>query len=91
MRRTGLAVLLLFVSAGDATASGEDGGRQLFEARCDAVCHQLPEPASLKPTQWPVVLKTMQRRMQQSGMTPLAEEEFDQLLNYLVAHARREP
>ena len=62
-------------------------GKILFEARCP-VCHQLPEPSMLKLDQWRRSLTTMQKRMQQAGMSPLSESEFQQVLDYLATQAR---
>lgn len=91
MRRAALLVVAGCLAAGAAAADDLETGRQLFEARCGGGCHQLPEPASLKPSQWPLVLQTMQKRMRQFGMPPLTDAEYDAVLAYLVAHARREP
>ena len=68
--------------------SADEEARQLFETRC-AICHQLPEPAMLKPNQWRVVLMTMQKRMEQRGLPPLSEEEFTLLLKYLSEQGGR--
>lgn len=91
MRRAGALVIAAGLLAGAASADGPETGRELFEARCGAGCHQLPEPGSLTPAQWPLVLQTMQKRMQRFGMTPLTEAEYDAVLAYLIAHARRNP
>jgi cytochrome c5 len=66
---------------------GVEQGKILFEARCP-LCHQLPEPSMLKLDQWQRSLKTMQKRMQTFGMSPLTEAEFQQVLAYLATQAR---
>lgn len=72
--------------AADAQDTIEQG-KILFEARCP-VCHQLPEPSMLKLKQWQRLLTTMQKRMQQAGMSPLSDSEFQQVLDYLATQAR---
>lgn len=91
MRRGAMLLIAGGLLAGAAAAGDLETGRQLFETRCGVGCHQLPEPASLKSAQWQLVLQTMQKRMRQFGMPPLTEAEYDAVLSYLVAHARREP
>jgi mono/diheme cytochrome c family protein len=91
MKRAGLLVIAGCMTAGAVSADDMEAGRQLFEARCGVGCHQLPEPGSLKASQWPRVLETMQKRMRQFGMPPLDAAEYDAVLKYLVAHARSEP
>ena len=81
-----MALFILLSLAGVATA--DEQGQQLFESRC-ATCHQLPEPAMLKPKQWRLVLMTMQKRMQQSHLPPLNEDEFALVLKYLTEQAER--
>jgi mono/diheme cytochrome c family protein len=74
-----------------ATAAEENDnieqGKMLFDARCP-LCHQLPEPSMLKLDQWRRSLTTMQKRMQQAGMSPLSDSEFQQVLDYLATQAR---
>lgn len=81
----GLA-LAMFVTNAQAQEDVEQG-KVLFEARC-SVCHQLPEPSMLKLDQWKRSLKTMQKRMQSFGMSPLTDGEFQQVLAYLATQAR---
>ncbi len=64
-----------------------DAAEVLFAGRC-AMCHQLPEPAMLKPKQWKLILVTMQQRMQQANVPPLQAQEHDLILEYLTARAR---
>lgn len=78
------------LAAGVATADEVTTGRQLFEHRCVG-CHQLPEPDALTPTQWATVLQTMQKRMNQFGLTPLTTEEYEAVLTYLNTHRGQAP
>ncbi len=82
-----IALLLILLSMAGAV-NADERGRQIFEARC-AACHQLPDPASLKPKQWRLVLMTMQKRMQKSGLPPLSDDEFGLVLDYLAGEAGR--
>jgi cytochrome c5 len=58
-------------------------GKDIYENFCANACHQIPVPGRLKPKQWRVVLNTMQVRMKSAGMTPLTEEQIEQVLAYL--------
>ena len=78
MRWIILIVLILLATA----VTAEERGKQIFESRC-AMCHQLPDTATLTPKQWRLVLMTMQKRMEQNGLPPLSEEEFDLVLDYV--------
>lgn len=80
----------LFFAALTAAALAEtaDEGEALFEARC-ALCHQLPDPAMLKPRQWDTVLTVMQKRMTQKGMPRLPDEEVNAIREFLHGRARR--
>ncbi len=69
-------------------SASADDAEALFTGRC-AMCHQLPEPAMLKPKQWKLILVTMQQRMQQAKVPPLQAQEHDMILEYLTAHARQ--
>ena len=73
----------VFAAEADAAA-----GKALFDGRCGQVCHQVPDPDQLTVGQWQRVLATMQKRMQQAGMSPLSESEFQQVLDYLATQAR---
>ena len=85
----GLGLILLATSLATTAEAQEDveKGKALFESRCP-LCHQVPEPSMLKLKQWRRSLLTMQKRMQQSGMSPLSEAEFQQVLAYLATQAR---
>lgn len=80
------SVVALAVSAAEAKDDIAQG-KILFESRCP-LCHQIPEPSMLKLDQWRRSLVTMQKRMQQAGMSPLSESEFQQMLDYLATQAR---
>ena len=81
MRAMLLLLLLTFASQIGAETT-IDPGQPLFEGYC-ATCHQLPDPQMLNGRQWKMVMLTMQKRMQQANMTPLSDEEFQLILNYL--------
>jgi len=71
----------------ESAADREAWAKSLFEGRCQ-MCHQLPEPDMLTPSQWKLILMVMQQRMQQAGVPPLTEDETQRLLEYLSARAR---
>lgn len=81
-----LVVCVFPVQAEEISTSG----KVIFEARCGGLCHQLPEPDMLNARQWKRVLHTMQKRMQQRGMTPLTNLEFTKVLEYLGSQERQE-
>jgi|GEM_PF-2723105 len=64
-------------------------GQEVFATYCTDGCHQTPRPDSLTAGQWRAVAQTMQARLQEQGLEPIAPEEYDALLAYLAAHARR--
>lgn len=61
---------------------------QLFEARCTG-CHALPHPARNRADEWPGILALMDRRMRERHVQPLDDDERQELLRYLQAHARQ--
>jgi hypothetical protein len=71
----------------ETAAEREAWAKSLFEGRCQ-MCHQLPEPDMLTPSQWKLILMVMQQRMQQANVPPLTEDETERLLEYLTARAR---
>ena len=86
MIKTSLIILsLLFTAALQASESDSDikAGQAIYDSYCADVCHQAPAASRLKPGQWRVVLNTMQKRMQQSGMEPLTDVELKQVHAYL--------
>ena len=90
MKKFTTAFMLCIMSILSSTVSAsEEEGRTLFETRCGEGCHQLPDPAMLKAKQWQRVIVTMQKRMKHAGMTPLSQEEQDQIMVYLTLHARK--
>ena len=78
--------MMLLLAAGAGFAEDNTQAKALFEARC-VICHQLPEPDMLNARQWRLVLTTMQKRMQQSDMLPLSDDEFKMVLDYLTQQA----
>ena len=89
----GLSVTPVSAAENDKAASEESAAereawaKSLFEGRCQ-MCHQLPEPDMLTPSQWKLILMVMQQRMQQANVPPLTEDETERLLEYLSARAR---
>ena len=85
-KHTVLMIVLLSGLSFNLQAEDADyqAGKQIFEFRCVDTCHQTPNPASLNPKQWRIVLNTMQKRMATAGMAPLSEQELEQLLYYLT-------
>lgn len=73
-------------SSRQADQDQASAAKDMFVARC-ALCHQLPEPDMLKPTQWKIIVQTMQQRMQQKDIPQLNEEERQQILKFLQAQA----
>lgn len=84
MKIIAFAIALLLVAPA-AWAADDMPGKAIFEARCTELCHQTPNAGHLNAKQWRVVLKTMQKRMQGVGMTPLSEEELEQVYQYIMA------
>ena len=76
-------VLLLYCYGSVCVAAEQETGQVLFQSRC-MLCHQLPEPAMLRPKQWQAVLGTMQQRMQQAGIPVLTPGEQAAILDYLT-------
>jgi len=64
-------------------------GQEVFATYCTDGCHQTPRPDSLTAAQWRAVARTMQARLQEQGLAPISPEEYEALLAYLAAHARR--
>ena len=84
---TGVGLAAMLVATAVSAQENIEQGKILFESRCP-LCHQVPEPSMLKLEQWRRSLHTMQKRMQQSGMSPLSETEFQQVLAFLATQAR---
>lgn len=79
------ALLSVLPPALQADAADVQAGAEIFEQRCAGLCHQAPAARQLKPQQWRIVLNTMQTRMEHAGMTPLSEQELEQVFRYLTA------
>lgn len=88
MRDAVLMAVIIAALATSARAETVDEGAALFEARC-ALCHQIPNPAMLKPQQWDSILNVMQKRMEQKGMPQLPEEEVRAIREFLHGNARQ--
>jgi len=87
-----VATVLTLACAAPQAVVGEGEvarGREVFATYCTDGCHQTPRPDSLTASQWRVVARTMQTRLQEQGLEPISPEEYDALLAYLAAHARR--
>lgn len=92
MRRLAIVFGLLLLLAPAARAgeppSGEmSEGERVFRQRCTDLCHQTPFAAHLSSRQWRAVLNTMQKRMEQAGMVPMSEREYELVLDHLSARA----
>lgn len=81
-------VLLFFIMTLPVLAGKSEEGQEIFKARC-GLCHQLPDPALLRPEQWKRSLDSMQKLMEKAGMTPLSDEEYKILLEYLQKNAKK--
>lgn len=81
-------VLLFFMMALSVLAGEQEEGQAIFKARC-GLCHQHPDPGMLKPEQWRILLDTKQKLMFKAGMTPLNNEEYNSLLEYLQQNAKK--
>jgi hypothetical protein len=60
---------------------------KVYVAKC-SVCHVLPHPKRLSFSGWKHMLKLMDQRMEERGMSPLAPEEREAIETYLKRHAR---
>lgn len=88
MKKLACGITFVALSLPSLNLFAEDG-EQLFQLRCGEVCHQTPEPEMLKAKQWKRVVATMRKRMTQSGMADLTEEEYKKILSYLEQNARK--
>jgi hypothetical protein len=88
-----VAILLLTLACATSRMGVGEGevarGQEVFATYCTDGCHQTPRPDSLTAGQWRAVVHTMQARLEEQGLAPMAPEEYDALLAYLSAHARR--
>ena len=93
MRLVFFILMVLFInlpmaSAKEGSADASEDAKKVFESRCSGMCHQLPDPAMLKAKQWRKIMTVMQQRMEQKGISPLDEAEFETIFNYLKERAR---
>ena len=88
MKIVSALVFSFFVLMTAAAAEENEVGKAVFISRC-STCHQLPEPGMLKPDQWRQLLDTKQKLMEKAGMPPLTDEEYKNLLDYLMQQAKR--
>lgn len=84
--KLGLILMVLFGLATAVQAEDETylAGEEIFEFRCADTCHDQPDVQQFTPKQWRIVLNTMQKRMDQSGMERMTEQEFEPVLHYLT-------
>lgn len=88
MKKALLTAVFFAALAAAGFAETADEGGALFEARC-GLCHQLPDPAMLKPHQWDSSLGVMQKRIEQKGMARLPDDEVKAIREFLHNNARR--
>lgn len=88
MKRALLTAVFFAALAAPGFAETPDEGADLFEARC-ALCHQIPDPAMLKPAQWDAILTVMQKRIEQKGLPQLPDDEVKAIREFLHNNARR--
>ena len=82
MRYTFIYMLNFFIAT-VSIAAEQVTGETLYKSKC-MLCHQLPEPDMLRPTQWQAVLQTMQTRMQQAGLPVMTPQEQALIFEYLT-------
>lgn len=82
----GLALLICFAAL--AVAEEDKKGADIYNSNCQ-ICHQLPEPEMLRPAQWSLVLKTMQKRMEENDIEPLSGEEMEAVIKYLGKNSKK--
>jgi cytochrome c5 len=82
----GLALLISFAAI--AVAEENKKGADIYNSNCQ-LCHQLPEPEMLRPSQWDLVLKTMQKRMEENDIEPLSGEEMEAVIKYLEESSKK--
>lgn len=83
--KNSLIVFFVLISASlhAETDNKTQSGEEIFTTFCADACHQAPDRSRLRPSQWRVVLNTMQTRMQSAGMVPLSDEQNKQVLEFL--------
>jgi cytochrome c2 len=60
---------------------------KIYIEKC-SVCHVLPHPKRLSFSGWKHMLKLMDQRMEERGVSPLEPEEREDIAAYLKRHAR---
>ncbi len=60
---------------------------KVYIERC-SVCHVLPHPKRLSFSGWKHMLKLMDQRMEERGISPLEPAEREAIAAYLKHHAR---
>lgn len=60
-------------------------GKTLFEESC-VQCHTLPLFKSHTPDQWPILVKKMNRYMEQTGKNYLSTDEADAVTSYILSN-----
>ncbi len=60
---------------------------KVYIERC-SVCHVLPHPKRLSFSSWKHMLKLMDQRMEERGISPLEPAEREAIAAYLKRHAR---
>lgn len=60
-------------------------GKTLFEESC-IQCHTLPVFKSHTPDQWRILVKKMNRYMQQTGKSYLSTDEEAAVINYILSN-----
>jgi mono/diheme cytochrome c family protein len=62
-------------------------GKTLFEESC-VQCHTLPLFTSHTPDQWPILVKKMNRYMEQTGKSYLSTDEADAVTSYILSNLK---
>ena len=62
------------------------GGEALFRDRCQQ-CHPLPDPAMRSAEEWPSLVEKMSKFMHTAHKRELTEQQKQEIVTYLQAHA----
>ena len=68
------------------SACEKQGGEALFRDRCQQ-CHPLPDPAMRSADEWPPLVEKMKGFMHTAHKRTLTEEQKQEIITYLQAHA----
>lgn len=60
---------------------------KVYAEKC-STCHALPHPKRLSFNGWKHMLKLMDQRMEERGMSPLEAKDWEAIAAYLKHHAR---